>query len=100
MKSGCKIDWSDEASDNLDGIIDYLQNKWTDREIKRFFLKLEKQLDLISKNPHAFPVVHFAQNVRRCVLTEQTTIYYEVKQNTIVIISLFDNRMNPKSLRL
>jgi len=49
MKSGYSIDWSDEASDNLDSIIDYLHKKWTDREISRFFKKLDKQIDLISK---------------------------------------------------
>lgn len=34
MQSGYNIDWSDEASDNLDSIIDYLQSRWTDREIR------------------------------------------------------------------
>lgn len=99
MKSGYSIDWSDEASDNLDSIIDYLQKKWTDREIGRFFKKLDKHIDLISKNPFSFPVVDLTTNLRRSVLTEQTTIYYEIKNDIVVILSLFVNRKDPKSIR-
>ena len=100
MKSGYNIDWSDEASGNLDSIIEYLQNRWTDREIGRFFKKLDKRIDTISRNPFAFPVVDFRDNLRKCVLSEQTTIYYEIKSDAVVILSLFDNRKDPNSLKI
>jgi len=100
MKSGYSIDWSDEASDNLDSIIEYLQNKWTDREIRRFFKKLDKRIDLISKNPLLFPVVDLTMNARRSVLTAQTTIYYQIKLDVVIILSLFDNRRDPHSFRI
>jgi plasmid stabilization system protein ParE len=100
MKSGYRIDWSDEASDNLDSIIEYLQNRWTDREIGRFFKKLDKRIDLISRNPHAYPVIDLRINIRRSVLSEQTTIYYEIKPDVVVILSLFDNRKDPDSKKI
>lgn len=100
MKSGYKIDWSDEASANLDSIVEYLQNSWTDREISRFVKKLDKRIDLLSKNPHAYPVVDRRINIRRSVLSKQTTIYYEVKTDAVVILSLFDNRKDPDSLKI
>ena len=100
MKSGYEIDWSDEASANLDSIIEYLQNRWTDREISRFFKKLDKRIDLISRNPLTFPVVDLRINIRRSVLSEQTTIYYEIKADVVVILSLFDNRRDPDSLKI
>ena len=100
MKSGYKVDWSDEASDNLNSIIEYMTSIWTDREISRFFKKLDDRIALISKNPQTFPQLDFGINVRRSVLSEQTTIYYEIKKESIVIISLFDNRKNPDSLNI
>ena len=54
MKNGYKIDWSTEAINNLDSIIDYLSIKWTNREIKIFYKLLDKKLNLISKNPDLF----------------------------------------------
>lgn len=100
MKSGYSIVWSDEASSNLDSIIEYLQNRWTDKEISRFFKLLEKRIGILSHNPHAFPAVEFDSNIKRCVLSEQTSLFYQIQSDTIVILSLFDNRRNPDSLQL
>lgn len=47
-----KIVWSDEANEGLDEIIEYLENNWTDREIKNFFIRLEACLDKIAEAPH------------------------------------------------
>jgi plasmid stabilization system protein ParE len=100
MKSGYKIDWADEARQNLDSIIEYLDNRWTDKEISNFFKKLDKRIDIISRNPHAYPTIDLRSDLRRSVLTEQTSIYYEIKSDSIVILSLFDNRKDPDSLKL
>jgi len=51
MKNTYKLIWSDEALNNLKGIIDYLENRWTEREIKKFAQLLDKQLKLINDNP-------------------------------------------------
>lgn len=40
MKSGLKIRWTEEASNNLDSIITYLEDNWTSKELTRFFTKL------------------------------------------------------------
>ena len=36
MKNTYKLIWSDEALNNLKEILDYLEQRWTNREIKRF----------------------------------------------------------------
>ena len=100
MKSGYNIDWTVEALNNLDDIIDYLTSRWTDREISNFYKLLDKMLVLISKSPHSFPDSELKTNVKRSVLSKQTTVYFEVKTNSIVILSLFDNRKNPESLKI
>lgn len=99
MKSGYKIDWSDEASTNLDSIIDYLIVNWTSREIRNFFRNLEKKLAVISKTPFAFPSNSSKITIRRCVLSVQTSIYYEVKEDRVIILSLSDNRRDPNTLK-
>jgi len=98
MKSGYSIHWTVEALNNLEGIIDYLTHRWTDREISNFYKLLDKRLELISKSPHTFPSSEQKTNVKRSVLSKQTTVYFEVNTDKIVILSLFDNRKNPESL--
>lgn len=83
MKSGFRIDWSDEAINNLDSIIDYLTIKWSDKESRNFFKKLNRRLDIISKNPPSFPASDLRISIRRYVLTEQTSIYYELKKTVL-----------------
>jgi len=98
MKSTYKLIWSDEALNNLKGIIDYLENRWTKREIKKFAQLLDKQLKLIEDNPFLFAESDKSNGLRKSVLSRQTTVYYLIIGYEIRIITLFDNRQNPKIL--
>mgnify|MGYP000941013281 FL=1 len=98
MKSTYKLIWSDEALNNLKGIIDYLENRWTKKEIKKFALLLDKQLKLIEDNPFLFAESDKSNGLRKSVLSKQTTIYYRIIGYEIRIITLFDNRQTPKTL--
>ena len=96
------MEWTSEAERSLSVIFDYLEDNWTQREISNFAKKLESNLQHISEHPAAFPLYSKEQNIRRCVLSSQTTIYYtEVpSENRIVIITLFDNRRSIDSLNI
>ena len=50
-----KLRWSEESIRNLEEILDYLHNKWTDKEVNNFKKKLSHQIDLIIQNPFMFP---------------------------------------------
>jgi plasmid stabilization system protein ParE len=98
MENIYKIIWADEALNNLKGIIDYLENRWTEREIKKFAQLLDKQLILIKNNPYVFVESDKSNGLRKSVLSRQTTIYYRIIDYEIRIITLFDNRQNPNRL--
>ena len=44
MKSIYKLNWSDEALKNLKGILSYLEENWTEKEISRFAQNLDQHL--------------------------------------------------------
>jgi hypothetical protein len=56
MDSDYKIFWTAEAIDNLESILGYLEEMWTQKEVDLFKYKLTKQLNLIGQNPELFPV--------------------------------------------
>jgi plasmid stabilization system protein ParE len=85
MRSGYRIQWTERATFDLQNIIDYLLNKWTEKEVRNFARKLDKRLELISINPRLFPKTNKRKNVRRSVLTKHTVIYYETSTDTIKI---------------
>lgn len=98
MKNTYKLIWSDEALNNLKGIINYLENRWTKRDIKKFAQLLDKQLKLIEDNPLLFVESDKSNGLRKSVLSRQTTIFYRIINFEIRIITLFDNRQNPNKL--
>ena len=54
-----KILWTDEAINNLEDILDYLNIRWTQREIVNFKKRLSKQISLIEQKPKLFPISYF-----------------------------------------
>ena len=94
-----KIFWSEEAIKNLDSILDYLIDKWSDREVSNFKKKLSKQIELIITNPFMFPVSEYQPNLRKAVLSRQTTMFYEVKGHDIKLAYLFVNKMNINKIK-
>jgi plasmid stabilization system protein ParE len=99
MESTYKIIWSDEALKNLAGIIEYLEQRWTEREIRNFSRLLDRQINLIQANPELFPISSTSNGLRKAVLTKQTTIFYRIDDLKIKIVTLFDNRQNPNKMK-
>ena len=100
MKSGYKILWTDHAISELKETIEYLENKWTERELRRFSAKLDHTIELISKSPEIFPVSLEKKNIRKAVVEKHNNLYYRTNKNSIEIVSLFSNRKNPNKKML
>jgi len=100
MRSGYKLYWSKRALDDLENIVDYLAENWTQKEIKNFVRRLDRRLDLITINPRLFPLTKRRKNLRRSVLTGHTVIYYVTIKNIVTIVALFDPRQRPSKLNL
>lgn len=99
MGNSYKIIWSEEALNNLKRIITYLEKQWTKREITKFARLLDKNITLIKENPQIFPRSEIGKGFRRAVISKQVSIFYMINDHTVNIISVFDNRQNPKRLK-
>jgi len=99
MKSIYKLNWSDEALKNLKGILSYLEENWTEKEISRFAQNLDQHLSLIIENPRLFPKVGNA-SVRKAVLSKHSSVFYVLDSKEIQILFIFDNRQNPEKLNI
>ena len=54
MKNGYEIIWSEFALIELQKTLEYLEEKWTEKEIRTLAVKIENTLMSISKNPFIF----------------------------------------------
>jgi len=92
------IKLSKRAAKKLDKLLEYLETEWSVKVKQEFIDKLDKSLKLIQKNPDLFPESTMKRDLHKCVLTKQTTIFYRVDKKNINIVTLFDNRQDPKKL--
>lgn len=73
------IFWTEEALENLEDILSYLHDHWTQREVNQFTNLLFERIELIALNPYLFPKSSDFGNLRKSVLTPQTSIIYWLK---------------------
>jgi len=99
MKSTYKIVSSEEAVQGLTEIIGYIENRFSEKDVKKFVKILDYHLEAIQSNPKISPLSHKSKSIRRANVAKLTSIFYSVDGDKIYLISLFDNRKNPKRLK-
>lgn len=85
MKNGYKILWTENALNELAKTIEYLEENFTDKEIKKLTQKIESTTALLSKNPTIFPKSEF-KDIHRVVILKHNTLYYRIKGETVEIL--------------
>jgi len=81
------IEWSEEAEVTYTKILLYLEEKWTEREVNNFMTRTEEILSFVEENPLLYPHSQ-KQEVHRAVVSSQSSLYYEIYKNKIVLLSL------------
>ena len=95
MKSGYKLFWTELADKELEEAIIYLEENWTEREIKNLFIKLDTTLKILTSNPFIFQISDIEEDIRRAVIAKYNSLYYRINSDTIEIISFYNNRKDP-----
>ncbi len=99
MKSGYEIVWSDQSLKELEETIEYLERNFTNKELKRLSVEIERNLDIISENPLVFSRTE-KLDIRKVVIAKFNTLYYKIENEKIEIISFFSNRQNPSNRKI
>lgn len=94
------IFWSPRSKLDYIKLLDYLLEEWGHESVKKFNTLRVKSLDQISENPELYQATIKRRNIRRCVISKQTSLYYRVKKREIELITLFDTRQHPKKKKL
>jgi len=94
-----KVIISQIAEKRLEILFEYLLDAWSYKVKTDFINKLDKNIQIIKNQPESFPESEKESGLRKCVITKQTTLYYEFNNKEIHILSLFDTRQDPKKLK-
>ena len=96
------IIWSAKARITFFMVLDYLEKNWSKTEITQFNNKTEIVIQAIQKNPDIFVCSSKHNNIRRAIIDKNNSFFYHVDKNNrkIYLLTFFDNRQNPESLKL
>jgi plasmid stabilization system protein ParE len=96
-----KVFLSELAESKLFYLSKYLLEEWDLKTLDQFIQKLSNKIKQISTQPESCPKSSKFNNIYKCVVTQQTTLYYRIKaeQEEIEIITIFDTRQDPDQLK-
>jgi len=87
------------AKKELEKTIKYLEDNFSEKEIKKLVQKIENITELISQNSDLFPKSENNQ-IYKAVILKFNTLYYRIKNDNIEILSFFSNRQSPTKRKL
>jgi plasmid stabilization system protein ParE len=99
MKNGYNIFWTPNALNELEETIKYLQDNFTDKEIKKLADKIEIFTETIFYNPYLFPKSS-SKNIHKAIILKFNTVYYRVTDRNVEILSFFSNRQSPAKRKI
>ena len=92
--------WTERAANDYEKLIEYLIEKWGIEITLDVVHDFERTFSQLEKFPEHYPVFLKKKNIRRCVVSPQTSIFFKADKDVVEILTLFDNRQNPKKLKL
>lgn len=90
-----KIELSKLASFKIESLLDYLESEWSKSTRERFLSELNSSLKRASAQPQAFPKSQLSPDLRKLVVTKQSTLLYTVQGDVLFVVTIFDSRQDP-----
>lgn len=94
-----KLIFKKRFQNKLEKLLIYLEKNFGLPVAQKFAKRLQRKFDVIQQQPHiGLPSTSF-KNVRSVLAGKQNRIYYRVEKKTIVVLNMYDTRMNPAKNR-
>lgn len=93
-----KVRFSRLAIFKLERLSDYLIKEWSEQSNNKFLKRLDSKVKAIQENPEIFPQSEFNPGLRKCVITKQTYLLYEVQADSIFVLTIIDARQDQQKI--
>ena len=92
-----EIVWTNRAIQGFDNIISYLEENWTEREIRKFVKETNDLLELLKNYPELLQKSKKQKNVFRGPINKLTILTYRIKPRLKIIelINIRSARQKP-----
>ncbi|MBS1975839.1 MAG: type II toxin-antitoxin system RelE/ParE family toxin [Bacteroidetes bacterium] len=91
-----RLVWAKKAQRRLDEILEYIEKEFGTTARQSFRDKARNFTRILIEFPEIGTLEIKEKSLRAFQLTKQTRVFYRVKKDRIVILTLFDSRQDPK----
>ncbi len=89
---------SQKAEKQMENIFQYVEAKFSERIRKELAKMIYNCFKLIENDPELFSFSDYNNSLRKCVVSKRTTVFYQIRKENIVVVSVFDTRQNPNKI--
>lgn len=90
-----KVAYTKTYKETLSATVSIIERNWGDRYVNRFLDQLDDLVEKILMYPYLFQALPLNPKYRKCVISKQTSLVYEITDTKIILLYLFDNRQEP-----
>lgn len=90
------ITWTATGQESFDSIYEYIESKFGESSAIEFLKKSFSVLDYISIFPDIGSDEDKKKGIKGFVLSSQTSIFYRIENENLVVLHFYDNRRNPR----
>ena len=94
------IIWLPEAEKSFNKNIEYLSERWTVQVINNFLDRVDEAIARIAENPYLYPSHENKEDIRKCPITKQITLYFRILEGRIDLLTFWNNYQDPNKLEL
>ena len=91
-----EIYWSRQADKKFDNILEYLELEWGEYNVSIFVKKVYDFLDTLKELPEIGTIENKDLNIRGFVIIKQLTLFYQIRDEKIILLNFYDNRQKPR----
>lgn len=92
------IQWTPQANKGLQKVVDYLEQKWTSKEILQLEKKITQVLKQIAVNPELFPKSEMKTSLHKAIVDKNNYLVYRInlKKSIIEIVNFRGTKQKTK----
>lgn len=95
-----KVIYSKIALKSLQEIIEFLENKWTDKEIRNLNNDLKNLINSLNDRIISYPKINSKDNLRFALIgKKQVKVFFELKDDCVEILLFWANKKNPENVK-
>jgi plasmid stabilization system protein ParE len=93
-----KFIWTKQAVKGFNKVVDYLEAKWTKKEILNLENKIQQVINQINLNPDQFPKSKKNKSLYKAIVDKNNYLVYSIEKesNIVTIINFRGTKQKPK----